>query len=267
MNMTSTELRTHSSQPTAHSAEVVVRSDGLPTHLLLAKAAIERGLPDQARGLLDEATIGQVEQLLSADPSRLDVMAMLGLMFFRIHRLDEAERWLRRLLEHRSDRLALQQMAEICRLTGRFCQATAFRRRAMAQEPDDVEIRRAYAFDLMREGRFSRGISLLRGLAEANAGLSELHGQWLFQMHYLPQTDPRWLSEQYRQWGERHMPRAWRGRATTGRRIRSGPFAWDSLAAIFAAIPWPMAWSRSSSIWTGGRFFPTPTATSPARIV
>ncbi len=208
MNMTSTELRTHSSQPTAHSAEVVVRSDGLPTHLLLAKAAIERGLPDQARGLLDEATIGQVEQLLSADPSRLDVMAMLGLMFFRIHRLDEAERWLRRLLEHRSDRLALQQMAEICRLTGRFCQATAFRRRAMAQEPDDVEIRRAYAFDLMREGRFSRGISLLRGLAEANAGLSELHGQWLFQMHYLPQTDPRWLSEQYRQWGERHMPRA-----------------------------------------------------------
>jgi predicted O-linked N-acetylglucosamine transferase (SPINDLY family) len=175
---------------------------------LLAKSAIERGRLDQARALLDGPTLGQVEQLIGRDPSRSDVMAMLGLMLMRVQRLDAAEHWFRKVLELGPDPMALQQVAELCRLTGRYTQATDLRRQAVALTPDDVEVRRTYAFDLMREGRFARGLGLLKEIVEANPDHAEARSQWLFQMNYLPRCDPRWLSEQYRQWGRRHMPRA-----------------------------------------------------------
>jgi len=201
----SRELRIQHSGPRSQTL-VVVRPEGLPANLLLAKQAIEQGRPDEARALLDEATLGQVRQWICRDPSRVDVMAMVGLMLLRVRHLEGAEYWFRELVRHSRDPWGLRQLAEVLRLTGRFSQAADLNRQVLDMVPDDVEAQVTYGLDMIREGLLEEGLSQLQRVVEANPTHAEAHAKWLFHMHYAPDCDREWLADQYRQWGQRHMP-------------------------------------------------------------
>jgi len=185
---------------------VEVRPEGLPPNLLLAKEAIEQEDFRRAKALLDGTTIEQGQLMISQDSSREDVMAMVGLMFMRLRQWHKAEPWFRDLIRQRPNPLALQQLAEICYLTGRFCQATAYRKQAMDLDPDDVEIWVAYGLDLTREGRIDEGLALLRRVLDRCPHHAEAHSKLLFFLHFVPGQDRKRLLEEHRQWGRLHAP-------------------------------------------------------------
>jgi len=200
--------------------QLVVSADNLPQFLIDAKVAIENGCIGEARQLLNDRAIATINETLEDDPSRTDIMFMLGLMFGKIGDNGEAEKWYRRVLEVEPDPFTFYKLGRICRSTNRISESRRYNSKALEAEPENTLFQIGLALDKIREGDPREGINLLRKVVEREPGNSDAHSKLLFHMHFLPKPDPHALFEEHKRWGHAHAPMS---RARTDHRNTPDP--------------------------------------------
>ena len=186
--------------------QLVVSADNLPQFLIDAKLAIENGRIKEARQLLNDEGVKAVHEMLEENPSRIDVMFMLGLMFGRIGQLSKAEEWYRKLLQIEPNACAFYELGRICRSTDRISEAIEYQNKALQTEPDNTLFQISLALDTIRQGKTQKGVELLRKIVEREPDNIDAHSKLLFHMHFLPELDQQILFEEHRRWGQMHAP-------------------------------------------------------------
>ncbi len=135
-----------------------VSPEKLPQFLIRANEAINVGRVKEAAVLLSDRNVEVVCRMVAQEPSRTDVMFMLGLMFSKIGQPLKAEEWYKKVLEHEPHPLVYHELGRIARGTGRLSEATRWRRKAVEIDPDNTVLRTSLALDLIREGNTEEGI-------------------------------------------------------------------------------------------------------------
>ncbi len=186
--------------------QLVVSADDLPQFLIDAKVAIESGCIEEAKQLLNDQAIETLNETLEDNPSRTDMMFMLGLMFGKIGLPHKAEEWYRKVLQIEPNGHAFYKLGRICRSTDRISEANEFARKALQAEPKNSLFRISFALDAIREGKTHDGVELLRRIVKEEPGDIDAHSKLLFHMHFLPDLDQKGLFEEHRRWGLTHAP-------------------------------------------------------------
>lgn len=178
----------------------------IPSFLVDASAALCAGQVERARGLLDERAVESVRVMVDGDPSRTDVMFVLAIMLRQTGRMGEAEQWCQRILKHEHNAVVYNELGYICQSTARLSQAVEYHAKAVEMDRDNAELCANLARALVATGQTREGIDLFRKAVEADPTNAALHSNFLFYLHYLPDLDPRMLSDEHKRWGRMHAP-------------------------------------------------------------
>jgi predicted O-linked N-acetylglucosamine transferase (SPINDLY family) len=179
----------------------------LPDFLVQANAAVNKGHIAEAIALMCDDNVSQARRKAQGDPRQADIIfLMLGLIFQKTRQLKKAALWYKKILEHQQNALVLNELACIYQNIGRMSDAMEYRRRALAQEPNNPGICSNYAADLMLAGRMAEGVTLLRNALKANPDNALIHSNVIWYMHYLPDQDPQKLLDETTRWGQIHAP-------------------------------------------------------------
>ena len=185
---------------------VLIPMEGLPKFLVDAKTAAQTGRAAEATALLNDQAIGTVRQILEKDPSRIDLILLVAIIFTEIGQFNKAERWYRELLDLEPHPLVLNNLAYINNLMGRRSMAMEYRKKALDADPDDTVLLGNFGADLMRVGRIREGIDCLRKAVEKNPDNVLNHTNLLWYMHYLPDIDSQMIFEEHERWAQIHAP-------------------------------------------------------------
>ncbi|MBL7185320.1 MAG: hypothetical protein ISS70_03265 [Phycisphaerae bacterium] len=188
------------------SRQLVVSADDLPQFLIDAKVAIESGRIEEAKHLLNDQAIEALNEMFEDNPSRTDIMFMLGLMFGKIGLAHKAEEWYRKVLQIEPNAHVFYKLGRICRSTDRISEANEFAEKALQAEPKNTLFQTSLALDAIREGRTRDGVELLCRIVEEEPSNVDAHSKLLFHMHFLPDLDQQGLFEEHRRWGLAHAP-------------------------------------------------------------
>ena len=183
--------------------QLVVSAEGLPQFLIDAKVALESGRIEDAKQLLSEQALNDT---IEDNPSRTDIMFMLGLMFGKIGLRRKAEEWYRQVLQIEPNAHAFYELGRICRSTDRISEANEFAEKALQAEPENTLFQISSALDKIRDGETKKGVALLRTIVRKEPGNVDAHSKLLFHMHFLPDLDQLKLFEEHRRWGLTHTP-------------------------------------------------------------
>ena len=113
----------------------MVSADNLPQFIVDAKVAIESGRIEEARHLLNDQAIEALNEMFEDDPSRTDIMFMLGLMFGKVGLARKAEEWYRKVLQIEPNAHAFYKLGRICRSTERISEANEFAEKYFTGNP------------------------------------------------------------------------------------------------------------------------------------
>ena len=185
---------------------LLMSMEGLPKFLVDAKAAVETGHTDEATALLNDQAMEIVRQMLEEDPSRIDIMLLVAIVFTQAGPLSEAERWYKKIAHLDPHPIVLNDLACIYNSMGHRSMAMEYRKKALEAAPDNASILGNFAVDLVRAGKVREGIDLLRRAVEKDADNVLNHTNYLWYLHYLPEIDPHMLLEEHKRWGQAHAP-------------------------------------------------------------
>ncbi len=186
--------------------QLVVSKENLPPFIVEADKAIITGDIDRAIKLLNEESVESVRQLLAKDPSRVDVMLTLAIMFSKTEQLKKAEEWYKKLLEHQPYALIFNELACIYQKVGHVSEAMEYRQKAFKADPDNVGIWSNLAVDMMLAGKMEEGLDLMRKVVEKQPSNAAYHTSMLWYTHYLPKVDRQSFFEEHKKWGRIHAP-------------------------------------------------------------
>ena len=186
--------------------QIRISMDNMPQFLIKAKAAIDAERTAEAIDILNDEGVEVIRKIVDKDPSRTDVMLALAVMLCKTGQLLKAEEWYKKILEQESHALIYNELARICRFTGRLSQATQYRRKAMEAEPNNAIHLSNLGCDLIRAGQKQESIDLLRKAVERAPGNAAIHSSLLFYLHHLPNLDPQTLFDEHKRWGQIHAP-------------------------------------------------------------
>ncbi len=181
--------------------DITVEAGRLPSFLIQANALILDGDLDQARALLTEDRVTDLQQRLRHDPSLTDVMYVWAKVLYDVGRQEESRRWLEHILEIEPHLHVLDFLAEISTTKG---QVLAYRRRALALAPDDSWSRWSYATSLLMAGRVQEGVAAMQAVCEEYPEELALQYQVLVNQHFLPGYDRDYFQRHYKEWAPRY---------------------------------------------------------------
>ena len=161
----------------------------------------------QRIGLTDKA-VEALEEAVGVDSPRPEVMFELALLFEKIDRLDKAEEWYKKVIELAQHPGAYNQLGLICRKTGRISEAIEYMQKTVTLK-DDSGVSGGWdnlAVFLMDFGCIEEGIDLSRTIADEVQNDPNLHSNFLFRLHYLPNLNRQAIFEEHKKWGQRYAP-------------------------------------------------------------
>jgi len=201
-------VKTLKIQTTDRAGHPVITIDegNLPDPLKQAKQAMDAQAPDTVRSILSDRVVADLYALADHDPSRVEILFLLGFLFARLGELEKARDAYERALTFGSHALILQQLGRVYRRMGQHRTALRCRRQALTLEPDNTDLWTSYALDLMRAGQTIRGLEALRFVLEKDPDNADVHSKLLFHWHYDPEPDRAALLEAHKSWGRRHAP-------------------------------------------------------------
>ncbi len=178
----------------------------LPEFLIRANEVSNTGRTAEVEKLLNDQAVETICQMAEKDPSHANVLyLMLAIVFHKIKKLREAEKWYKKILETESHAMVYNELACIYQLIGHFSEALPYRKKAIELSPD-VGIRSNYATDLIFTGEVKKGVELFRELLEEAPSNPIIHSNVLWYTHYLPDLDRRSLFDEHKRWGQIHTP-------------------------------------------------------------
>jgi len=187
------------------SLQFTVSKAWLPSFLLEAGDAVKVGEVSRARALLDDRAVRSIEQMAADDPGRMDALFMLAVVFAKMGRVDKAEHFYKEVLKSRSHALVLFELANICRDTGRLSQAVRYQEQAVELSPDSPELQTTLGEYLIRMGRTSEGIELLRNSVDTSPDKVN-HSKYLWHLHQSARIDRQQLFDEHKRWARTHTP-------------------------------------------------------------
>jgi protein O-GlcNAc transferase len=222
------------------SMNVVIADDAVPKFLMRAHELACIGQPEEALACLTEPNLRQVQ-----DQVGVAAQIVLGQTWRMLGHLREAAECYERATAEYPDKIILAELAGLYRDVGRFSQALRCCERALLIQEEWPELKALYASCLMKMGQLRAGIEVMKGLVHAGLATAELHSQYLFHLHYIPEMDAKTVLRECRRWGALFAPRrlARTGHANAPdpcRRLRIGYLSADfrrhSVAYTFEAL-------------------------------
>ncbi|MHC4582476.1 MAG: O-linked N-acetylglucosamine transferase family protein, partial [Planctomycetota bacterium] len=129
-----------------------VASGDMPDFFSKANETLRAGDIGRATEILNGRNIELVRRIVQYDPSRTDIMFTMARLFFDTKQLDKAEEWYKKILERQTNGLAVNELARICKLSGRLTEEVQYRRRASQATPDNTEIFIQFILSVIRTG-------------------------------------------------------------------------------------------------------------------
>lgn len=199
----------------------------LPQSLIKANRALASGKVREAVRLLNDKVERAVCEIIEQDPSRTDIMLVLGMVFKQTRQINKAEKWFEKILEQEPHALVYNELGYISQCMGRLSEAIRYQKKAVEAEPNNAELLANLARMLIETGKTQEGIELFREAVEAEPANAAMHSSFLFHLHYLPNPDPKMLFEEHKRWGRIHAPaslakRTHKNVPDLGRRLRIG---------------------------------------------
>ncbi len=182
------------------------KADQLPEFLVKANTAVQNGQIDQVNTLLNEKNIELVHKITDKDSSRTDVVFVLAMLFKQTNKLSEAEKWFEKILEYEQNAFVHNELAYIYQCRGLITKAKLHSEKAVELSPDQPELLANLGRTLIKVGQTRQGINLFRNAVEAEPNNKQLHSNFLFYLHFLPNLDTQILFEEHKRWGQRHAP-------------------------------------------------------------
>jgi len=181
-------------------------SSELPHSLIKANQALATGRVREATRLLNDKVEQAIREIIEQDPSRTDIMLVLGMVFKQTGQINKAKEWFEKILKQEPHALVYNELGYICQCTGHLSGAIQYQTKAVEAEPNNAELLGNLAGMLIETGKTQEGIELFRNAVEAEPSNATVHSNFLFNLHYLPKPDPQNLFAEHERWGRIHAP-------------------------------------------------------------
>ncbi len=178
----------------------------MPQFIIKARDAIEAERIYEAVDILNDQALEDVREIVEKDPSRTDIMLALAVMLIKTNQPRKAEEWYKKILEQEPHALMYNELARICRFTGRLSEAVQYRRKTVEADSDNMTYLGNLGCALVRVGQKEEGIDLMRKAIEKAPDDAAVHSGLLFYLHHLPNLDPRAIFEEHKLWAQIHAP-------------------------------------------------------------
>jgi len=181
-------------------------TEEMPRFLSAAYACVSAGQTEQARQWLGADALEPLAETAAAGMCSAETCFLLGLTFFGLKDWIASEQWFKWTLHRCPHGLVYYELGRICTLTQRFSQALGYLEQASATLPDHVGICTSYAAELLRVGRFRKGVACLRRATELAPNNALLGSRYLYSLSYLPDMRSGEILAEHRAWARRHAP-------------------------------------------------------------
>jgi len=185
-------------------------SDARPNNQLeflhCAKAAVDAGQTEQAKEFLTEDTLNAVSRIVETDPSAVNVIYLVAMLLWKTGQPEKAKQWYEKALKWGPDAAAYDRLGCLCQYMGRMSEAVEYLKEAVEAKPDMPQLWAGYARALLDTGQTQQGIELLKKAVDGLPQSADIHSNFLFRLHYLPELDPRMLFKEHSKWGRRYAP-------------------------------------------------------------
>ncbi len=181
-------------------------SSELPQSLIKANQALATGRVREATRLLNDKVEQAIREIIEQDPSRTDIMLVLGMVFKQTGQINKAKEWFEKILKQEPHALVYNELGYICQCTGHLSGAIQYQTKAVEAEPNNAELLANLARMLIETCKTQEGIELFRKAVEAEPSNAAVHSNFLFNLHYLPKLDPQKLFAEHERWGRIHAP-------------------------------------------------------------
>ncbi len=157
---------------------------------------------------LDEL-IKTLEEMLEAEPERVELLEEIGLALKKKGKMAEAEKWYRRLFSEysRPGAAAYGEFSEILNHLGHLCEAEYYIRKGMREYPT---IAASFSVNLanvlVHMGRVAEAVKILESNADKLKAEAMVWSNILLYEHYLFDITPEKLYDQHRKWAIRFAP-------------------------------------------------------------
>lgn len=189
----------------AHSGPnmtVTLSRAAVPAFLIRAHELACIGRSEEALACLTEPKVKHVRY-----QGGIEAQIALGHTWRLLGYLREAAACYQHVTERQPDAVILTELAGLYRDVGRFSQALRCCEKALLLREDWPEIKALYASCLMKTGRLYEGIEVMKRIISVGQATTDLHSQYLFHLHYIPEMDAETLLREHRRWGALFAPR------------------------------------------------------------
>jgi len=181
-------------------------SSELPQSLIKANQAVAAGRVKEAIKLLNDQAEEAARQIIEQDPSRTDIMLVLGMVFKQTRQINKAKEWFENILNQEPHALVHNELGYICQRMGHLSEAMEYQKKAVEADPNNAELLANLARMLIGTGKTQEGINLFRKAVETEPANAAMHSNFLFNLHYLPNLAPHMLFAEHERWGRIHAP-------------------------------------------------------------
>ncbi|MHC4241268.1 MAG: O-linked N-acetylglucosamine transferase, SPINDLY family protein [Planctomycetota bacterium] len=178
----------------------------LPQSLIEANEAAASGRIEEATRLLNDKVEQAILEIIGQEPSRTDIMLVLGMLFKQTRQVHKAKDLFEKILRHEPHPLVYNELAYICQCIGELSDAIQYQNKAVQAEPNNAELLANLARMLIGTGNAREGIKLFRKAVEIEPANAAMHSNFLFNLHYLPDLEPQMLFAEHERWGRIHAP-------------------------------------------------------------
>jgi protein O-GlcNAc transferase len=182
------------------------RATLLPKSLIEANEAAAKGKIQEATRLLNSKVEKAVLEIIEKEPSRTDIMLVLGMLFKQTRQMNKAKELFEKILQQEQHQLVYNELGYICQCMGQLSQAIQYQKKAVEADPNNAELLANLARMLIAAGKVRDGINLFRKALEIEPSNAAMHSNFLFNLHFLPELDPQMLFTEHELWGQTHVP-------------------------------------------------------------
>lgn len=177
----------------------------MPQWLKDAQNAIEHGQVETANRLLEEKTVqNEIESRSGA--SKIFTMYKIASLLKHAGQINRSEKLLEDLLKINNHSAVYNDLADICRKTGRINQAIRYAKTAIDITPDEPLLWGNLANNLISIGQTKKAIEMLRKVTQMRPDHNQAYSNMLLFSHYLPDLGRSDIYDLGVKWANRNLP-------------------------------------------------------------
>jgi len=179
----------------------------IPQEFIKAEEYVIEGQIKEAEGIINTDAIERIDQLAQKEPFKASIiyLALAGILQ-RMKKFNKAEELYKKILKHQSHALILNEMANMYQTAKSPSKAMQYRKKALELAPENAVILNKFALELMQMGQIVKGIDLFSQIVEKSPNNKKFRSDYLWNIHHLPDLDPKLFLEEHKKWGKIHAP-------------------------------------------------------------